>query len=417
MFYGILDIGRNALRLSSNSDQLRADEFWAVDDVSFEIKKGEILGLIGPNGAGKTTLLKMIHGIFGPDKGKISVWGRVGALISVGVGFHPLLTGRENIYLGAAIMGMTKMAVARKFDAIVDFADIGDFLDTPVKNYSSGMFVRLGFSVAIHCEPDLLLVDEALAVGDTAFRRKSLERMKKFMQSGDKTILYVSHHMESVIAISHKVVLLNRGKIVSMGDPAKVITDHDLLMRPGSKIGDLPTPVIHHDRLQLVKKFDGAAGDEVVVTAVWLESLTGECRKEFSADEDTAVCFTYENRSTEKITKSFLWIAFHNEFDVSCSGTLLRLGEQQLPEELPESGTFRVWFRPLQLTTSTYRLSIGIFDETFTIPFVYEQYGDLIALKKNRTNQTPGIITPLCWPKCDCELIPTLSSMNYKKLT
>jgi len=166
MLYGVTDIGRNTLGLSSHSGNLRKSEFWAVDDVSFEVKKGETLGIIGPNGSGKTTLLKMLNGIFWPDKGKITVKGRVGALIEVGAGFHPLLTGRENIYINAAILGMTKEEVDEKFDDIVEFADIGDFLDTPVKFYSRGMYVRLGFAVAVHCEPDILLVDEVLAVGD-----------------------------------------------------------------------------------------------------------------------------------------------------------------------------------------------------------------------------------------------------------
>ena len=164
MLYGVKDIARNTIGLSSHSDKLRKGEFWALDNVSFEAKKGETFGIIGPNGSGKTTLLKLLNGIFWPDKGKISVKGNVGALIEVGAGFHPLLTGRENIYINAAILGMTKEETDKKFDVIVEFADIGDFLDVPVKHYSSGMFVRLGFAVAVHCEPDILLVDEVFAV-------------------------------------------------------------------------------------------------------------------------------------------------------------------------------------------------------------------------------------------------------------
>ncbi len=174
MFYSLSDISRNMLGFGSHPSRLRRDEFWALDDVSFEVKRGETLGLVGPNGAGKSTMLKMLNGIFWPDKGRITVRGRVGALIEVGAGFHPLLSGRENIYVNAAILGMGKKEVDRKFDSIVAFADIGDFLDAPVKHYSSGMFVRLGFAVAVHCDPDILLVDEVLAVGDTAFQSKCL---------------------------------------------------------------------------------------------------------------------------------------------------------------------------------------------------------------------------------------------------
>jgi len=193
MLYGIKDIARNTLGQSSHSHRLRKQEFWAVDDVSFEVKKGETLGIIGPNGAGKTTLLKMLNGIFWPDKGKITIKGRVGALIAVGAGFHPMLSGRENIYINGAILGMTKKDVDAKFDDIVEFADIGDFLDTPVKFYSSGMFVRLGFAVAIHCEPDILLVDEVLAVGDRNFQIKCFRKMHELKKKEDVSIVLVSH--------------------------------------------------------------------------------------------------------------------------------------------------------------------------------------------------------------------------------
>ena len=165
MRYGIEDIGRNLLGLRSRSERLRPGEFWALEDVSFEVRRGEAVGIIGPNGSGKTTLLKLLNGIFWPDRGKITVRGRVSVLIELGAGFHSSLTGRENIYINAAILGMTKQETDDRFDAIVDFADIGDFIDTPVKYYSSGMFVRLGFAVAVHCDPDLLLIDEVLAVG------------------------------------------------------------------------------------------------------------------------------------------------------------------------------------------------------------------------------------------------------------
>src|SRR3989338_5925733 len=172
MLYGMADVARNLCGLRSPSGLLRPREFWAVDDVSFEVRRGESFGLIGPNGSGKTTLLKMLNGIFWPDKGKITTRGRVGALIAVGAGFHPLLTGRENIYINGAILGMNKREIDKKFDSIVEFADIGDFLDSPVKHYSSGMFVRLGFAIAIHCEPDILLLDEVLAVGAINFQKK-----------------------------------------------------------------------------------------------------------------------------------------------------------------------------------------------------------------------------------------------------
>ncbi len=211
MLYGVKDIARNTIGLSSHSDKLRKNEFWALDDISFEVKKGETLGVIGPNGSGKTTLLKLLNGIFWPDKGKISVKGKVGALIEVGAGFHPLLTGRENIYINAAILGMTKEETDKKFDDIVEFADIGDFLDVPVKHYSSGMFVRLGFAVAVHCEPDILLVDEVLAVGDKGFQNKCFNKIGELKKNSTTTIL-VSHNMHTISTFTEKVIFLYKGK-------------------------------------------------------------------------------------------------------------------------------------------------------------------------------------------------------------
>jgi lipopolysaccharide transport system ATP-binding protein len=222
MLYGVKDIARNTFGLSSHSDKLRKNEFWALDNISFEVKKGETLGIIGPNGSGKTTLLKLLNGIFWPDKGKISVKGKVGALIEVGAGFHPLLTGRENIYINAAILGMSKKEVDEKFDDIIEFADIGDFLDVPVKHYSSGMFVRLGFAVAVHCEPDILLVDEILSVGDLSFQNKSLRRLAE-LQEKTHAVVFVSHNLEHVRTICDKVLLLDKGKIIFYGNKEQAI--------------------------------------------------------------------------------------------------------------------------------------------------------------------------------------------------
>lgn len=222
MVYGILDICRNILGLSSRPGRLRKNEFWAVKDLSVKVKRGEALGLIGPNGSGKSTTLKMLNGIFWPDKGKISVRGRVGALIEVGAGFHPMLTGRENVYINGAILGMSKKEIAQKFDSIVAFADIGAFIDTPVKNYSSGMFVRLGFAIAVHCEPDVLLVDEILAVGDLSFQVKCREKIREMRRTG-VTILLVSQNMHTISHICEKTIFLNYGEPVFCGETSRAI--------------------------------------------------------------------------------------------------------------------------------------------------------------------------------------------------
>jgi len=225
MFYGAEDIVKNLFGLQSRSEQLRDGEFWAVNNVSFQVKRGEALGLIGPNGSGKSTLLKMLNGIFMPDKGKIEINGRVGALIEVGAGFHPMLTGRENIYVNGAILGMAKKEIDKKFDEIVDFADIGDFLDAPVKHYSSGMYVRLGFSVAVHCEPDILLVDEVLAVGDAQFQMKCFRKMADLKAAG-RTIVLVSHDMGTIQKNAKRVVLLDKGFMCCEDTPKYVINKY-----------------------------------------------------------------------------------------------------------------------------------------------------------------------------------------------
>jgi len=210
LWYGLQDIGAEMIGRSNHHNDLRKNEFWAVKDVSFELRRGECLGLIGHNGAGKTTLLRMLNGLIKPDQGQITIRGRVGALIQLGAGFNPILTGRENIYVNGQILGFTKKEIDAKFDAIVDFSEIGEFIDTPVQNYSSGMKVRLGFSVAAQMDPDVLLVDEVLAVGDIGFRTKCFNRIVKLLDNS--LVIFVSHSMPQVGRISTKVMYMSNGK-------------------------------------------------------------------------------------------------------------------------------------------------------------------------------------------------------------
>ena len=256
MVYGIKDILKNSIGLSSQSQELREKEFWALDDISFELKRGETLGIIGPNGSGKTTLLKMLNGIFWPDKGKISIRGRVGALIEVGAGFHPLLTGRENIYVNGAILGMNKREIDKKFDAIVSFADIGDFLDTPVKFYSSGMFVRLGFAIAVHCEPDILLIDEVLAVGDILFQNKCFERIRTMKKKGI-TIILISHDLHKIIYHTDKAIMLSSGEMKAIGDSRTVVRKFKQIMNERS----IKIPIVEMPKV--VKRFGSGAAEVI----------------------------------------------------------------------------------------------------------------------------------------------------------
>ena len=222
MFYGAADMLAGACGSFPDSSTLRPGEFWAVNDVSFELNRGESLGIIGPNGSGKTTLLRMLNGIFMPDAGRIEVKGKVGGLIHVGAGFHPMLTGRENIYINGSILGMTKKEIDRKFDQIVDFADIGDFLDSPVRQYSSGMYVRLGFAVAVHSAPDILLIDEVLAVGDRDFSLKCYQKMQEIRDQGSTTVL-VSHNEYVIRERSRRALYLRAGKTAFIGPSDEAI--------------------------------------------------------------------------------------------------------------------------------------------------------------------------------------------------
>ena len=212
--YGASDIIRSTLGLSINKE-LRPQEFWAVRDVSFELRRGECIGLIGHNGAGKSTLLKVLNGLYTPDKGQIVMRGKIGALIELGAGFNPILTGRENIYNNASILGFTKKEVEDKIQSIIDFSEIRDFIDTPVQNYSSGMKVRLGFAVAAHLEPDVLIIDEVLAVGDLGFILKCFSKIDELLPH--TAVIFVSHSMPMVSRICNEIVLMDHGKVEYQG--------------------------------------------------------------------------------------------------------------------------------------------------------------------------------------------------------
>jgi lipopolysaccharide transport system ATP-binding protein len=215
-----------------------ANDFWALDDVAFEIPPGEVTGVIGRNGAGKSTLLKILSRITEPSRGRVEVLGRMGSLLEVGTGFHPELTGRENVYLNGSILGMRRREIARRFDEIVAFAEIERFLDTPVKRYSSGMYVRLAFAVAAHLEPEILLVDEVLAVGDAEFQRKCTNKMSAVGREG-RTVLLVSHNMTAVQHLCQRCLLLNRGKLEADGDARSVIAAYNRLAADRGAEADL----------------------------------------------------------------------------------------------------------------------------------------------------------------------------------
>lgn len=218
----IVDTLKAPVRMIQGKAHLKPETFWALDDVSFGVKHGEAVGIIGRNGAGKSTLLKILSRVTRPTRGRADLYGRVGSLLEVGTGFHPELTGRENIILYGAILGMSRSEVLRKFDEIVDFAEVEKFLDTQVKHYSSGMYVRLAFAVAAHLETEILVVDEVLAVGDAQFQKKSLGKMDYATQEG-RTVLFVSHNMGMISSLCQRAILLDSGKIIQDSDAATAI--------------------------------------------------------------------------------------------------------------------------------------------------------------------------------------------------
>ena len=231
--YGLRDLLRSALGITEKNANLRKNEFWALRNISFKLKRGETVGIIGLNGSGKSTILKLINGLFMPDLGNIRIKGKVGALIELGAGFHPMLTGRENIYLKGALLGKTKDEMDEISQNIIDFAELGEFIDSPIKSYSSGMHVRLGFSVSVHITPDILLMDEVLAVGDFKFRQKCMDRINE-MRERTSTI-FVSHSMPIVSLICDRVIVLNKGAVVFEGNTDDAIKYYTAIIEDKDK--------------------------------------------------------------------------------------------------------------------------------------------------------------------------------------
>lgn len=285
---GVRSLGRALL--GRGNPRRQEEEFWALRDVSFEVRRGEVLGIIGRNGAGKSTLLKTLSRITEPSEGRIRLRGRVASLLEIGTGFHPELTGRENVFLNGAILGMTRAEVRRKFDEIVAFAEVEKFLDTPVKRFSSGMYVRLAFAVAAHLDPEILVVDEVLAVGDAEFQRKCLGKMHDASRGG-RTVLFVSHNMAAVQALCGRGLLLDRGRVVfdgRAGDVVKRYLESDPAANPGAGAGSLskslalarieagPAVVRRHDSLTFHVELDALADDVVSDLALLIHAPGGE---------------------------------------------------------------------------------------------------------------------------------------------
>lgn len=319
-------------RFSSN------DLIWALSNVSFNVESGEVVGIIGRNGAGKSTLLKIISRITEPTHGRIIIHGRVSSLLEVGTGFHPELTGRENVYLNGVILGMTKAEIDRKFDEIVNFAEVTKFLDTPVKHYSSGMKVRLAFAVAAHLEPEILLVDEVLAVGDAAFQKKCLGKMEDVTKQG-RTVLFVSHNMGAVETLCNRAVLLNNGRIERTGPTKEVISDY--LARNFD---------VKSNPFQNCKR---SGNGKIRVTGFHLEDQKGK-RVEFAQSGSPIVfAFDFENNGCEPEDIVSFSFSVHNDREQGLFHYYSHFSDIYF-KNIPPKGSFKCQIHDLALSPGNY---------------------------------------------------------------
>ena len=367
----------------------RVEDFWALKDVSFEVKRGEVLGIIGRNGAGKSTLLKILSRITEPTEGRVTINGRVASLLEVGTGFHPELTGRENIYLNGAILGMARAEIKRKFDEIVAFAEVEKFLDTPVKRYSSGMYVRLAFAVAAHLEPEILIVDEVLAVGDAEFQKKCLGKMQDVAGHG-RTVLFVSHNISSINRLCPRCILLNGGRIKIDDDVQTVIAQY-MVLRPGATAAREWTA-------------GQRPGDEVARLIAVRVRQNGEITASVDIRYPVEIELIYENY--KEGAQLMACCAFFDENDVMafCSvdfrdqeGTPRRPGGLyrsvcRVPGNLYSEGTVRVYVEVSTLGP-IYKIHLQAYD---CVAFHVVDTGAMGSVRAGWGRPIPGVLRPLC---------------------
>ena len=320
------------------------EEFWALRDVSFEVKRGGVLGIIGKNGAGKSTLLKVLSRITEPDRGRAILRGQVASLLEVGTGFHPELTGRENIFLNGGILGMKKAEIKRKFDEIVAFSEVEQFLDTPVKRYSSGMYVRLAFAVAAHLEPEILIVDEVLAVGDVSFQKKCLGKMQDVAQHG-RTILFVSHNMAAVESMCDSALLLIEGRCVAQGDTSVVVQKY---LRDLNSASTTP----------LDQRADRAGSGDIRFCSLSLDDPHGSSVSAFQCGAEATLNFVVENLTDRKVRGFRLGLNIDSEIGQRVAYLDTMLVGANISDIAPGRWNVRVVIPKIPLTPGRYRLTI-----------------------------------------------------------
>ena len=377
-----LEYLRSTLRRPSEEEIL-----WALKEISFEIQQGEVVGIIGRNGAGKSTLLKILSRITEPTTGRAEIYGRVGSLLEVGIGFHPNLTGRENIYLNGIILGMKKAEIARKFDEIVAFAEIDKFIDTPVKHYSSGMYVRLAFAVAAHLEPEILIVDEVLAVGDTAFQRKCLGKIGDIVKGG-RTVLFVSHNMAAIENLCRKILFLDSGKLILEGDPRKVINHYlqavSLAATNGVPLGD---------------RKDRSGNGRIRLTSFHIEDVSANKLAAVRSGMDVVFVFGFQCPNGGNPKNVDIGFAVGPNPDETYF-RLYRSYNDQIFENVPHCGAFRCRIPKFPLSPGRYlvsaRVTVGAEEADWPrsgVGFLDVEAGDFYGTSKAADNDTPFLVS------------------------
>lgn len=379
------------------------EEFWALQDVSFEVEQGENVGIIGPNGAGKSTVLKLISRIIEPTSGDVEIHGRVGALLELGAGFHPDLSGRENIYLNGSILGLSRGEIHEKVEQIVDFSELARFIDMPIRHYSSGMSMRLGFSVAAHLDPEILLVDEVLAVGDESFQNKCLERIRTMQRDGVSIVL-VSHNLEEIIDTCDRAIWIEHGQVAARGLPPKVVKEYltesasgeqarrtaSLLAQPDDSPSDEES---NEERAAEEGTSDRRWGDgRIVVTDVRLLDEDHQPSSKFHPDRPLHIELDYEVRQPVEDSPAF-GIAIHRMDGVWCYGTNTALdGVEFFRLPLLRHGTIIVDIPLLQLLRGEYTLDVAIHDRGGDV--IYDYVKGILSFTVRSSRGDQGVFRP-----------------------
>ena len=369
--------------LSGAAPGAGTEQFWALKDISFEVRRGEVVGVIGRNGAGKSTLLKILSRITEPTEGRARLFGRVRSLLEVGTGFHPELTGRENIYLSGAILGMRKAEIDRKFDEIAAFAEVEQFLDTPVKRYSSGMYVRLGFAVAAHLEPEILLIDEVLAVGDMAFQKKCLGKMDEVARGG-RTVLFVSHNMAAVRSLCGRAILLEKGKLAHEGT-AEDCVEHYL----GQALKRAASGELSEFRRDRLSPESPASFARVSVNGI---DVPAEQVPMLSSGDD--IQFELELDVRQPISNAMLAVILSRVQGERVA--VVFSGDKEVSIDLrPPKSVWRCRLRALPLSPGDYKIDLGV--NSSTLSKAYDVITDLPAFCVGEVPQTRGQFSHRPW--------------------